>query len=651
MLQFFINTGSEITARLPFSRPFKVKSCAGFKTDSIPNTHIYVTSHSYAEKLNRSLRERSQQLQQLPPKYTVKLVTDANFPKSFRKLHFDAVSDLHDHIEKHCQRVQHPSFIVLDGFGSSLSDNFVGLGILQRFKTLLSPKQTKFSLMQELEEHVVPVYQNEPSIDVRSCFMPLNEFSQYDFFIDYSSAQQLAEYENTASARFISEVMSIKQLLPDRNIQPSIVSESEGRAYFERKLDQAFCNDLLTVFVNPRSSTLERKLPDSKFSELVQALSAQSFNVVSTMDLNNPPPRFLALSSHTNSLADLTNIISCVDAVISVGNVTYHMASALGKPTVLLPTIVSDIRAAHLMPEVLPWIPKGSLGLYTKPVKIAKTPSSTNIEKIWSNLDFSALIQSLGEHIQSFILTNSGRLKSPRCHRRVGVVIPCDAQSMKLRHCLDSICKTEMVDPLYIFPVRSVGLGKQHHRYASAFNQGIQQALTHDCDFIWLIHDNASVPKDYLRRMLRHFDEIPKLGILGSENTDSAGYRGNDTYAPLFKQKKTKLKGKIQRPWVSFESVLIRSSVFDSLDLLNTSMQRSFYDFDFCIRAAEKNWQTYLDQSVCVKFTDSASENTEVRLTELEKSEEAFISSWAAKLGTSHKDDIQQILIDYVDSL
>lgn len=652
MPQFYINRGPELNARPPFSRPLTIRSCAGVQHDAVPLSHIYVTSRHYAGLLKQILGNTPHELTLLPDQDAQHLRNLPAYPSNFRNLNFDRVSQLHAHVRQHSTNPRRPKFVLINGIGTGLGDNYIGIGVLQRLIKLLTPLQPEFSLMQELEERIEPIYTQEKNVSVRTCYIPLDEFLSFDFLIDFSEITNMPSFNDVPAAHFNSHAFSVNKLIPDTDIQPNISINKAKTEHFTAHIKQFFCNDNSVVLLHPLASSSLRQLPSEKAAKITKELIQQGYNVVSAFAHKNPPAGFLSLADQSNNIDDLIHIIDAVDAVISVGTVVYHLASALGKPTIVLPTVLADVRSAKLLPEVLAWTPKQSQSLYLNLHKSEDEKDLAVARNIWQNVNESDLVNALSKHIDSFTISRTGSIKvaiAPDARPKVALVVPYSGHSSMLANCFDSLQHVEGFDPQYVYPIKSQGLGVQHAEYTNAFNAGIHQALDNGCDYVWLCHENARIPADYLTRLLAHFSHTGKVAIVGNAEKNAGCLYAQQHFDPdhltLAKNQKTGL----QQPWVNFSSVLIRADVMQQLNGLNTDMQRLFCDADFCIRAAEQGWQTWHDPTIEVEFVSEhyfdTNVNQSLTLAELKKSAAAFYTKWASKVGSKQPEQIEQRLL------
>lgn len=665
--------------RPPFSRLLTLKSCADYNHDALPLSRIYVSSTHYVSLLEQALFKGSRPapktaqansgltpsqdtpaptLQRLTDQDAAHIASQPNFPTSFRHLGFESVTQLHAHIKQHSQNPYQPTFALINGIGTGLGDNVVGIGVLQRLIKLLAPIKAQFCLLQELEERIEPLYRDISSVSIKPCLMPLNEFSQFDFYIDFSSIKNMPSFNDVAAAHFNCYAFSVKHLLPNANLQANLTINQAKTQKLKTLIHQTLPAHQPTVLLHPLASSQLRTLSSEKAAAITKELINQGYNVISAFDHANPPKGFLSLADQANSIDDFIHLINAVDAVISVGTVTYHLASALGKPTLLLPTVQADLRSASLLPEVLAWTPKASQALYLNLHKSDQPEDLAVAEKIWRNLEPRPLISAFKKHINGFKSGLNGRYRPITAPPRVAVVLPHLPKSASLTACIDSLCNVEGFDPQALITVETPGLGRTHHQYTTAFNKGIEQALQGECDYVWLLHDNARLSPDYLSRLLTHFKRNMDLGILGGHETGLESLYANAYLKPDYlnpvhtkgpqQHLKQGLKQGLQQPWVNFSSCLIKSNVFNDVPTLNERMQRLFCDIDFCIQAARFGWQTWHDPTAKAEFvSDRELLNTQA-LDELKNSATVFYHKWGDHFKAKDPEQIEQALLEYI---
>ena len=390
-----------------------------------------MSTENFLSLIKQASNVQGQHLHTLPVNLEQDILKDSQFPKDFRNLNFKSISALYLSIEDHTKINKKPRFVILNGIGNGLGDNYVGLGVLQRLLKLLAAFTPEFVLMQELEERIAPIYANESQISVRHCLMTLDEFLTFDFYIDFSKIDNMPSFDHIAAAHFNCFAFSVNYLLPKSDLKPKIVTDAIRTQQIKTIIDQEMLGSRQTVLVHPLASSPLRKMPSHLAAKLINALIADGFNVVSAFEYADPPEHFFSLAQQSQSLNDLVSIINAVDAVISVGTVVYHISSALGKPTLLLPTVNADIRSANLLSEVKAWTPDLNLPLYMNLHKSEDEKELQIAKQIWQNIDIQQLIKSFKAHVFECASTKS---------IKISVIVVCNGDAQEeLANTLDGL--------------------------------------------------------------------------------------------------------------------------------------------------------------------------------------------------------------------
>ena len=128
--------------------------------------------------------------------------------------------------------------------------------------------------------------------------------------------------------------------------------------------------------------------------------------VVSAFPYANPEVGFKDISRLSESVDDLMHIIAACDSIVSVGTVVYHLAAALNKPTLLLPTVRADVESAALLPEVLCWVTKANKGLILNVHKSRQDDDLKRAKQIWDLLNTEQAALALKDHHNTFNLAH-----------------------------------------------------------------------------------------------------------------------------------------------------------------------------------------------------------------------------------------------------
>jgi len=512
MLRFYFTRHDIPTLQTPYSSPFKLKSSAAYAGKILPLSHLYVTSNHYVDYLTTALGdEHKGKLEELDSAQQQLLLKHPSFPVDFKNRQFNSVRELRAAVIKVTGDAAEINFVVINGIGNGLGDNYLGLGALQRLTNLLAPTQVNFHLMQELDQRITPVYQHQNNVTMHCNVMPMNQFFSMDFHIDLDGLVNMPHFDHIPAAHFNTHAFSINRLVPNTNLQAKITTNpnktEDMRSIIAERLDQ----EKKTVLLHPVSSSPLRTLPSKQSAHIVRELIAAGFNVASAFRHDKPPKGFIDLSENCNSIEDLIHIVNAVDAVISVGTVVYHLSAALGKPTILLPTVLPDVRSAELLPEVKTWLPDNNQSFIQNLHKSDDPKHLATANKIWLNLKPEDLAKATHQHINSFLSNESGHRRAPTAPKRVAVILPSIGRLGQLTNCLDALIEVDGFDPLRLYTVTN----NQH--FSNNLYQSIQYALNDGCDFVWLLNQNTKITPDLLQLAFKQFQENQQQEIIGEQ--------------------------------------------------------------------------------------------------------------------------------------
>ncbi len=174
--------------------------------------------------------------------------------------------------------------------------------------------------------------------------------------------------------------------------------------------------------------------------------------------------------------------------------------------------------------------------------------------------------------------------------------------------------------------------------FAAGNNVGIRFALKQKATHILILNPDTKVPRHFLTPLLLHMNQskaqliAPALihtqngqkffGLEGSVNPVT----GQATHVNL-----SRLPTQDLRPaqFVTFACVLIKSTVFRKIGLLDESYFMYLEDVDFCLKANKASFRLYLDPSVTVKHNTSSSFTKPTnKLLISFKSQLTFINTW-----------------------
>lgn len=398
MLVFFYTRHKLGLIKTPYATPFELERVS---EQNVPLQKLYVTSRHYLQYILRALKEEQKKLVQLTQVQRKNLMRQSNSPVDFKNRGFESVKQLHHFVDQHSKNNRQLKFAVINGIGNGLGDNISGFASLQHLERLLGSRAAQFHLLQELNYRTAFLYQYEPSVLLRHGIMSMDEFVQMDFVIDLSDTTNLPSLDETPAAIYNAHAFSINKLVPHHDLQAKLSLNTGKLNAMRSQIASMFQADKPLVLLHPKASTTLRTMPPEFAGALIKALVSAGFNVISAFPHNAPPKGFADVSALSRNSDDLLHIVAAADAVLSVGTVVYHMANALKKPTLLLPTVEHDLRSAELMSTVQAYVPDHASG-YLQNKHKSEDQDSINIAKAyWAALDISKVVQALKDHIQA----------------------------------------------------------------------------------------------------------------------------------------------------------------------------------------------------------------------------------------------------------
>ena len=219
-----------------------------------------------------------------------------------------------------------------------------------------------------------------------------------DYFINLTGMVGFPEFDQMPLVRFLADRFLVNEETTIQDLQPRLHLDPFKLQSIKHRIDSQFQShyqDRPKVYFHPQASTPIRNIPKKYADKIIQALIAQGFNVITAIPYGYTADEFSSVEVISNDVDDLLHIIECCDLVVSVGTVVYHLAAALNKPTILMPTVQADVNSGNELPQVNNWIPSESKNLILNK-HIGRDEKDLEIaEKIWSNIDPIELSQEL----------------------------------------------------------------------------------------------------------------------------------------------------------------------------------------------------------------------------------------------------------------
>jgi len=650
LLHFFTTQHDLPEIKTESSTPFTLKNSAKFKNKIIPFSHIYVSTVVYKRRIKRSLDQtHHHKLIELREEQRTQLLNHHKFPVELKTLSINSIKELYEKIAVKRDVVD---IVVLNGFGTAFGDNYAGLAIIQRLTNFFKTTQVRFHLMQNENAKMASVYRHEKNVYTYNNCIPANIFLKMDFYVNLTGMLGLDEFNQMPLSHFMANMMSAKNILPHSNLKPILYIKNTKKSNYRQKiLDRYKQNDLSSdqkiFLLHPKASSRLRTMNARIAKGIVKELTQKGYLVISAIEYNNKPQGLIDCSDLSNSFDDLIHIISACDAVISVGTATYHLAAALNKPTVLLPTVFADIHSGELLPEVLTYLQEDSKHLISDKHKSREQEDVDIAHKIWNNIKLDQFTQAFEAHINNSHLTPA----------KVGVVIPHFGTQEKLNTCLDALIKVDGFDPLYLYVVDN---NKGNRYFTAAVNTGISQALNDGCDYVWVLNNDTQPDKNYITACLDRFSQNDKVGIIGGKNlmTEKPDYifwGGSHQVFPTGVHKtgyisKNSLNTATQESWATFSSVIIRRDTLADTSLLDQNMGMIFSDSDYCFVAALHGWETWYEpKAVLLHDTGVTRKIPNQHLIDIFRADKRyFYQKWSTITEEKDPEKLQQAIFDKV---
>lgn len=171
----------------------------------------------------------------------------------------------------------------------------------------------------------------------------------------------------------------------------------------------------------------------------------------------------------------------------------------------------------------------------------------------------------------------------------------------------DSVRQVRQSYPALRIVVNDVNLG-----FGGGCNVGLREALASDCEYVWLINNDARVLPDTLEKMLEVADRRPAVGAVGSviRNVDKAQtvqvWGGGQVNMCLGRSRLLLQPGQLD--FVSGASMLIRTEALRSVGLFDEARYFMYWeDTDLSFRMRKQGWELVASSASQVFHIGSAS--------------------------------------------
>ena len=197
------------------------------------------------------------------------------------------------------------------------------------------------------------------------------------------------------------------------------------------------------------------------------------------------------------------------------------------------------------------------------------------------------------------------------------IIVDNNSRDGSIDRISETINKEQWNDWVTLLPQRS-NLG-----FASGNNAGIKgiQSFANKPNYYLLLNPDTIVPSGALDKLITFLDAYPEVGIVGAqlENEErvpqSSGRRFPSIWSEFETGTRLRLLSRLlqnkrvalpvpKQPhrcdWVSGAAMLVRSSVFEQVGLLDEGFFLYFEELDFCHRAHDAGWQIWIEPTARV---------------------------------------------------
>lgn len=321
------------------------------------------------------------------------------------------------------QGKKHFRFAVVNGFGSNLGDNMIGMAAFRNVLEILEAHFESFSVdilfgpeANRSAEHIVGHDSRIEQIFYQS--ISLVDFSRYDAYFDVSGLITLPRWE---------ELSHVDWYLWWFGMDPNQIhrDNKRNRAFIPWNAWQEAASPLkgldgIRVLYKPNASVALRSLPKSYAAKLAKQLLDLDPRLKLVIDepLDLKHKRLIDLSQQRGSVEKFTAMVAQVDALISVDSYALHVADAAAVPCVGLTSSIDGETFNHYPYTAMVEIPGiKSLPAYKKS-KVSKDhwkEIEPAYEKAWNQLDTKSVYEKLISKVEQ------GKIEADR-GKRVAMV-------------------------------------------------------------------------------------------------------------------------------------------------------------------------------------------------------------------------------------
>ncbi len=158
---------------------------------------------------------------------------------------------------------------------------------------------------------------------------------------------------------------------------------------------------------------------------------------------------------------------------------------------------------------------------------------------------------------------------------------------------------------------------KKNLGFAGGVNVGIKYALSKKADYVLLLNNDTIVKQNFLKALVEFSEHFENVGIVGpaikfkrdDKFVYDIGGKLNKIFGRTTHKEVSKLANKKPRQvdYISGCAMLIKKEVFEKIGLFDEQFFLYYEDVDFCIRAKDKRFLTYVLPEVSVEHELSQS--------------------------------------------
>lgn len=292
---------------------------------------------------------------------------------------------------------------VVNGMGRGFGDNIVGLGVLQHLRNFLDLHfaQVEIDVLQRNREIQSQIYSGYSIID-NAVQLPVSvtKFFTYDAYFDLSDILAHPLFDQLPLYDFFIHALSLQKLICSAaekrtKLKKDLASAKRLRKIIDKRAGKTD-SDRPIVLIHPSASTPLRSIPSELMPPLVEGM-LKELDVILICCIPNAcaDSRVIDLSDHSENINQFIDVISAVDAVITVGTVVYHVSGSLNIPTLLIPTVRADVESAQYLPSVQCFLPAALKKNISSKHMSRDMTDIANIRPIWEALNVNVLTDFL----------------------------------------------------------------------------------------------------------------------------------------------------------------------------------------------------------------------------------------------------------------